>query len=40
MIKIKNIGAKKFVVKRKLKFQDYINCLEAAQTENKIEHLK
>ena len=25
---------------RKLKFQDYKNCLEAAQTENKIIHLE
>ena len=28
-------GTKKCVIKRKLKFQDYKNCLEAAQTENK-----
>ena len=27
-------------MKRKLKFQDYKNCLEAAQTENKISHLQ
>ena len=27
-------------MKRKLKFQDYKNCLEAAQTENKIIHLE
>ena len=27
---------KKSVIKRKLKFEDYINCLEAAQSENKI----
>ena len=40
MIKIKKIDAKKFVIKRKLKFQDYINRLEAVQTENKVEHLK
>ena len=33
-------GTKKWVVKRKLKFQDYKNCLEAAQIENKINHLK
>ena len=33
-------GTKKYVVKRELKFQDYKNCLEAAQTENKINHLE
>ena len=27
-------------MKRKLKFQDYKNCLEAAQIENKISHLQ
>ena len=27
-------------MKRKLKFQDYENCLEAAQVENKINHLE
>ena len=32
-------GLKKCVIKRKLKFQDYENCLEAAQIENKINHL-
>ena len=26
--------------KRKLKFQDYKNCLEAARIENKINHLE
>ena len=31
---------KKCVIKRKLKFQDYKNCLEAAQIENKIKHLE
>ena len=31
---------KKGVIKRKLKFEDYKKCLEAAQTENKINHLK
>ena len=31
---------KKCVIKRRLKFQDYKNCLEAAQTENKVNHLK
>ena len=33
-------GTKKSVLKRKLKFEDYENCLEAAQTENKINHLE
>ena len=27
-------------MKRKLKFQEYENCLEAAQVENKIDHLE
>ena len=31
---------KKVCHKRKLKFQDYKNCLEAAQIENKIRHFK
>ena len=33
-------GKKKTVIKRKLKFQEYKNCLEAAQIENKINHLE
>ena len=33
-------GTKKYFIKRKLKFQDYKNCLEAAQIENKINHLE
>ena len=33
-------GTKKCVIKRKLKFEDYKNCLEAAQIENKINHLE
>ena len=28
------------VIKRKLKFEDYENCLQAYQLENKINHLK
>ena len=32
--------AKKCVIKRKLKFQDYKDCLEAAQMERKIEYFK
>ena len=33
-------STKKCVIKSKLKFQDYKNCLEAAQIENKINHLE
>ena len=33
-------GTKTCFIKRKLKFQDYKNCLEVAQMENKINHLK
>ena len=33
-------GIKKFVIKRKLKFENYKNCLEVTQLENKINHLK
>ena len=31
---------KRCVIKRKLKFQDYKNCLEGAQIENKMNHLE
>ena len=41
MIKIKKQKAqKKCVIKRKLKFENYKNCLEAAQTENELNHLE
>ena len=30
---------KKCVIKRKIKFEDYKNCLKAAQIENKLNHL-
>ena len=33
-------GTKKCVLKRKLNFQDYKNCLEAAQIESEINHLE
>ena len=33
-------GTKKCVVKRKLKFEDYKNCLESVQIENKISNLE
>ena len=36
---IKAKFTKKCVIKRKIKFEDYKNCLEVAQTENKINHL-
>ena len=36
----KNIkGTKKCVIKRKLKFENYKNCLEATEIENKINYL-
>ena len=31
---------RKSVIKRKLKFEYYENCLEAAQIENKLNHLE
>ena len=31
---------KKMCLKKNLKFQDYKNCLEVAQIENKINHLE
>ena len=40
MMKIKKKKTQKSVIKRKLKFQDYKNCLEAVQIENKINHLQ
>ena len=33
-------GTKKCVIKIKLKFEDYKNCLETAQIKNKINHLE
>ena len=33
-------GIKEYVIKRKLKFEDYKNCLEATQLENKINQLE
>ena len=36
----KTKGNKTCVIKRKLKFEDYKNCLEAAQLETKINHLE
>ena len=41
VVKIKKQKAqKRCVIKRKLKFQDYRNCLEAAQIERKINYLR
>ena len=40
MIKIKKKRQKMYVIKRKIKFEDYKNCLEAAQTEKKIKYLE
>ena len=39
MLKIKRSAQKKCVMKRKLKFEYYKNCLQVAQIENKINHL-
>ena len=36
----KEKGTKKCVIKRKLKFENYKNCLEATQLGNKINHLE
>ena len=33
-------GTKKCVIKRKLKFENYKNCFEATQRENKINYLE
>ena len=39
VVKIKSKRHKKCVIKRKLKFENYKCCLEAAQHKNKINHL-
>ena len=36
----KKKGTKKYVIKRKLKFENYINCLEATEVDNKIKYLE
>ena len=38
VVKIKKQKAQKCVIKRKLKFEDYKNYVEATQIENKINH--
>ena len=40
VVKIKRQKHKKCALKRKLKFEDYINCLEATQLKNKTNHLE
>ena len=39
-MKIKKQKAQKSLSWKKLKFEEYKKCLEAAQTENKINHLE
>ena len=36
----KSKGTKKFVLKRKIKFENYKNCLEETLLENKISYLE
>ena len=33
-------GTKKWVIKRKLKFENYINCWQATQLENEIDYVE
>ena len=40
IVKIRKQKTQKSVIKRKLKFENYKNCLEATQLENKINHLE
>ena len=40
VVNIKKQKAKKSVSEKKLKFENYKNCLEATQLENKINHLE
>ena len=40
MVKMKSKTHKKCIIRVKLKFQDYKNCLEACQSENNINHLE
>ena len=39
-MKIKKQKAQKSAIKRKLKFENHKNCLEATQLENKINYLE
>ena len=40
VVKIKKQKTKKCIIKRKLKFENYENCLETNQLENKINYLE
>ena len=40
MMKIKKANSREKCAIKNLKFQDYKNCFEAAQIENKINHLE
>ena len=41
VVKIKKVkSTKKYVMKRKLKFKNYKNCLEATHFENKMNYLE
>ena len=40
VVKVKKQKAQECVIKRKLKFENYKNCLEATQLENKINQLE
>ena len=41
VVKVKKAkGTKKCVIRRKLKFENYKNCLEATQLDNKIYYLE
>ena len=40
IVKIKKLKAQKRVIKRKVTFENYENCLEATQLENKINCLE
>ena len=40
VVKIKKQKARKSVIKRKLKFENYKHCIEATKPENKINHLE
>ena len=40
VVKIKNQKAQKSVIKRKLKFENYKNCLEATQRDNKVNYIE
>ena len=40
VVKIKKQDSKQSVIKRKLKFENYKNCLDAPRLENKIKYLE